>query len=206
MNKQESPVKRDAGEDLDKNIIRQQLLEKRSELGEAEVAELSRGIVDAVLTLEQWNRADEVLLYWPIRNEVDVRPLLKDAWEKGKKLFLPCCRRNEPGIMDFGVVRAEEDLLSGSFGIKEPCRSKCEFSDAVSPDIIIVPGVGYDRHGHRIGFGGGYYDRFLSRPQKGGFLSIGVCYSFQLLDGFPVEPWDQAVQLICTDKEMIWKN
>ncbi|ACS81760.1 5-formyltetrahydrofolate cyclo-ligase [Desulfovibrio salexigens] len=192
--------------ELDKEIIRRQLLEKRSSLREADVDSMSSNIVDAIISLEQWEQAEEVLLYWPIRNEVDVRPLLKNAWEGNKRLFMPCCRKNEPGQMDFGVVRAEADLASGSFGIKEPCRTRCEFPDAVSPDLIIVPGVGFDRSGFRIGFGGGYYDRFLARPQKEGFLSVGVCYDFQLVEGFPVEPWDKAVQLVCTDKEKIWQK
>lgn len=191
---------------MDKNIIRQRLLKQRSGLTGWDVDSRSSDIVQAVLGLEQWQEAQEVLLYWPIRNEVDVRPLLSDAWEGGKKLFMPCCRRDEPGIMDFGVVRAEHDLLSGSFGIKEPCRQKCEFIDAVSPDVVIVPGVGFDRNGYRIGFGGGYYDRFLARPQKEGFLAVGVCYSFQLVEGFQIEPWDQSMGLVCTDKEMIWQS
>lgn len=192
--------------DLDKEIIRRQLLEKRTAMLGPDVEAMSRSIVDMVMSLDQWSTAEDVLLYWPIRNEVDVRPLLKDAWNSGKRLFMPCCRKNEPGQMDFGVVRAESDLDSGSFGIKEPCRSCCEFPDAVSPDLIIVPGVGYDRNGYRIGFGGGYYDRFLDRPQKDGFFSVGVCYDFQLVEGFPVEPWDKAVQLVCTNKELIWQK
>ncbi len=192
--------------EMDKEIIRRQLLEKRSTMRGPDVDSMSHSIVDSVMSLEEWDKAGEVLLYWPIRNEVDVRPLLEDAWNCGKKLFMPCCRKNEPGQMDFGVVRAEADLMSGSFGIKEPCRTRCEFPGAVSPDLIIVPGVGFDRNGFRIGFGGGYYDRFLARPQKEGFLSVGVCYSFQLVDGFPIEPWDKNVQLVCTDKELIWQK
>lgn len=191
---------------MDKNVLRQRLLELRSGMAGPEVDSASRDIIETVMELEQWKDATEVLLYWPVRNEVDVRPLLQDAWAEGKRLFMPCCRRDEPGHMDFGVVRAEKDLTSGSFGIKEPCRSRCEFPDAVNPDLVIVPGVGFDRDGYRIGFGGGYYDRFLARPRKEGFISVGVCYSFQIVDGFPREPWDQPVELICTDKEMIWRN
>ncbi|WP_320171650.1 5-formyltetrahydrofolate cyclo-ligase [Maridesulfovibrio sp.] len=191
---------------MDKNVIRKRLLEHRSLMSGPEVDRASGEIVGSVLELDQWRKAQEVLLYWPIRNEVDVRPLLREAWDSGKKLFMPCCRRNEPGIMDFGVVRAEKDMVGGSFGIMEPCRSRCEFPDAVNPDLIIVPGVGFDRTGYRIGFGGGYYDRFLARPQKDGFLAVGVCYSFQIVDGFPHEPWDRPVGLICTDRELIWQN
>ncbi|WP_027720697.1 5-formyltetrahydrofolate cyclo-ligase [Maridesulfovibrio zosterae] len=191
---------------MDKDVIRKRLLKTRSRMCASDVEVKSGRIVESILSLKQWINAQEVLLYWPIKNEVDVRPLLEAAWDSGKKLFMPCCRTDEPGLMDFGVVRAEHDLLGGSFGIKEPCRSRCEFPDAVSPDIVIVPGVGYDSHGYRIGFGGGYYDRFLARPQKDFFLSVGVCYSFQLVEGFPVEPWDQAVSLVCTEKELIWQN
>ncbi|OEU68583.1 MAG: 5-formyltetrahydrofolate cyclo-ligase [Desulfovibrio sp. S3730MH75] len=189
--------------DMGKSEIRQGLLNRRGELSAADVKDMSGAIVSCVQSLAKWQDAQEVLLYWPIKNEVDVRPLLRDAWDQGKKLFMPCCRRDEPGIMDFGVVRAEEDLLHGSFGIKEPCRSRCEFPDAVWPDIIIIPGVGFDNKGYRIGFGGGYYDRFLARPQKAGFLAVGVCYSFQIIDEIIAEDWDKPVHSICTDKEII---
>ncbi|WP_304084599.1 5-formyltetrahydrofolate cyclo-ligase [Maridesulfovibrio ferrireducens] len=189
---------------LDKNEIRRSLQVQRERLSKSEVESMSREIVFSVLSLAEWKKAKEVLLYWPIKNEVDVIPLFHDALESGKKIFLPCCRKNEPGIMDFGVVRAEADLLHGSFGIKEPCRSKCEFPDVVSPDIMIIPGVGFDRRGYRIGFGGGYYDRFLARPQKSVFLAVGVCYYFQIIDEIAVEAWDKPVQSICTDKDIIW--
>ncbi|SMF32863.1 5-formyltetrahydrofolate cyclo-ligase [Desulfovibrio gilichinskyi] len=190
--------------DLDKNEIRSSLLTQRGKLSKSEVESMSRKIVSSVQSHAEWKNAAEVLLYWPIKNEVDVTPLFRDALESGKKVYMPCCRRDEPGIMDFGVVRAEEDLLQGSFGIKEPCRSKCEFPDAISPDVMIIPGVGFDRKGYRIGFGGGYYDRFLAHPQKAGSLAVGVCYYFQLVDNIAVEEWDKPVQLICTDKDVIW--
>ncbi len=72
---------------MDKEIIRRQLLEKRSAMRGADVDSMSSNIVDAVLSLEQWELAEEVLLYWPIRNEVDVRPLLKNAWDGKKEAF-----------------------------------------------------------------------------------------------------------------------
>jgi 5-formyltetrahydrofolate cyclo-ligase len=106
--------------------------------------------------------------------------------------------------MDIGIVRAESDLVDGAYSIKEPDRSSCEFPQSVSPDIIIVPGVGFDRHGFRIGFGGGYYDRFLSRPEIASCLIVGVCYDFQIIESVPVENWDKPVHALCTEGETIW--
>ncbi len=189
---------------LNKNEIRSNLLARRGQLSKAEVESMSCAVVSSVKSLAEWKKAEEVLLYWPIKNEVDVTPLFRDALESGKKVFMPCCRRDDPGIMDFGVVRAEGDLLQGSFGIKEPCRDKCEFPDVISPDVMIIPGVGFDRKGYRIGFGGGYYDRFLAHPQKVGSLAMGVCYAFQVMDEIAAEEWDKPVQSICTDKDVIW--
>lgn len=189
---------------MDKEILRKQLLKQRSALEKKEVESRSLSVVDSVKKLKAWNEAEEVLLYWPVRNEVDIRPLAESLWNRGAKVLLPCCRQDCPGLMDIGVVSAESDLIDGAYSIKEPDRNKCEFPQSVSPDIVIVPGVGFDRNGFRIGFGGGYYDRFLSRPETAECLTVGVCYEFQIVESVPVESWDKPVHAICTEGEIIW--
>lgn len=189
---------------MDKDSIRKQLLKQRSLLSSDEVFRRSRGVVDSVSSLKEWSTAAEVLLYWPVRNEVNVKPLAESLWERGCRVLLPCCRRDCPGEMDIGVVRAESDLIKGAYSISEPDAQKCEFPQSVSPDIVIVPGVGFDRKGFRIGFGGGYYDRFLARPETASCLVVGVCYDFQMIESVPAEKWDKPVHVICTEGEIIW--
>ncbi len=189
---------------MDKNQIRKELLGRRAALDTAQVSRRSSSVVNSVGSLEAWRDAREALLYWPVRNEVDVRPLVKDLWERGDRVFLPCCRDDCPGEMDIGVVRAESDLIRGAYSIHEPDSQKCEFPESVSPDIVIVPGVGFDRRGFRIGFGGGYYDRFLARPEAASCLVVGVCYDFQIVESVPAEDWDKPVHVICTEGEIIW--
>ncbi|WP_027179737.1 5-formyltetrahydrofolate cyclo-ligase [Maridesulfovibrio bastinii] len=189
---------------MNKEKLRKKLLCERAGLSSQQAFDKSESVVNSVKKLKAWAEAAEVLLYWPVRNEVDVRPLARSLWERGARVLLPCCRSDSPGEMDIGIVRAESDLVDGAYSIKEPDRSSCEFPQYVSPDIIIVPGVGFDRHGFRIGFGGGYYDRFLSRPEIATCLIVGVCYDFQIIESVPVENWDKPVHALCTEGETIW--
>lgn len=72
------------------------------------------------------------------------------------------------------------------------------------PDLIIVPGVGFDMQGNRLGFGAGYYDRYLAHPSMKDTVKIGFAYSFQILPELPADPWDVRMNALCSEKELIW--
>ncbi len=187
----------------DKAALRQRLGAARRSMSPEEVRASSAAVLDRLRTLPEWAAAREVLLYWPLAGEVDVRPLLAELTGRGAVALLPRCRQGEPGCMDVARVACEADLLPLSHGIMEPDPAACPAEESPCPDLILVPGLAFDRQGRRLGFGGGYYDRFLARPGCAPSLSIGLAHDFQLVDELPAEAWDQRMGLVLTGREIL---
>lgn len=187
----------------DKKALRADLLARRAALYPGEMVKASLTVARLVREIPRWRSAAEVLAYWPTRNELDTRPLIAGLWGRGARVLLPRCRRDEPGLADVACVLGESDLVSGAFSIMEPGPG-CAVITTAAPDVILVPGVGFDRAGFRLGFGGGYYDRLLARPDMGKALKIGLAYGFQVLEALPREPWDLPVDAVCSEDGTLW--
>lgn len=154
----------------DQQALRAVVEQQRRLLTAEQVAEMSARIVAQIEQMSAFRDARTVLIYYPIHHEVDVRPLL--AKYEGQKTFLfPVTHRTSMEVRPY----AGEDMMNkGRFGIPEPQTET--YKGPI--DVIIVPGVVFDHHCHRIGRGGGYYDKFLSQHPLA--KKIGVCYDFQL--------------------------
>ena len=101
--------------------------------------------------------------------------------------------------MDFFLWNTKDPLISNKYGIPEPIRSKI-----VYPDILIVPIIGFDKHKFRLGYGGGFYDRYLNKlNKKKKFLSIGIAFSFQKIKNIPIDKHDQKLDIIITERSII---
>ena len=192
---------------MEKDRIRKAIVEQRKALSPGVVKEASLAVCERIRALSEWKNAWAVLLYWPIKNEIDTRPLLAELWERGSVALLPRCRPEQPGFMDLCSCTCEEDLIQGSFNIMEPagcCATSEETGEPFVPDLVLVPAVAFDAHGYRLGFGGGYYDRLLARPEMDDTVTLGLCYDFQRIPSFPMNAWDVPVQGICTERELKW--
>ncbi len=195
----------DAAEEKDR--LRKSLVERRLALSPKDVEKKSRAVAELIRSLSVWKNAWSVLLYWPINNEVDTRPLLEELWRRGAIALLPRCRPDQPGFMDLCACGGVEDLTVGSFGIMEPaacCATQEDTGEPFVPDLVLVPAVAFDAHGYRLGFGGGYYDRLLAKPEMDEAVTIGLCYDFQRLDGLPTNAWDEPVQGVCSESGLKW--
>lgn len=199
-----------------KQELRTFMLGHRKSFAPEALAALSILAQRQLLSQEAWKKAKSVALYKPTQNEVDTELLLDTAGIECKKVFLPRVRKGEKGLMDFAVCRGPQELVRGAYNILEPDPALCpactfapeaecpQGSDTVlpPPDIFIIPGLAFDKSGRRLGFGGGYYDRFLVNPllRERSFF-IGFAYSFQVLESLDraVEEWDQPVHALCTD-------
>lgn len=188
-----------------KGRLRAECLRRRDRLpGSVRVAR-SLLIAGWLRQSEWYGLADHVLTYISVRSEVDTRPIAEMVWRDGKRLWAPKVHRDE-GTMDFFEVKQWGDLVPGPWGIGEPAGRHPSFFASVSPEwraLLLVPGVAFDRRGYRIGYGGGYYDRFLRQaaPQ---FLSIGLAYESQLIRWVPAEPHDWPVDGVLTERG--WKK
>jgi len=189
---------------MNKSSTRTHLLTCRKALSPQQRAAKSKAIHTRITSLPVWDTARTLLLYLPVNGEVDTWALFDWAQEKGCRIVLPCCRKNEPGCMDFFTVMNKEELIPGMYNIPEPDRDQCALMEDPDPEVVILPGVGFDRQGYRLGYGGGYYDRFLARHPMPSALIVGLGFSCQIMDALPHDPWDKKVDVVVTEKEMIW--
>lgn len=178
-----------------KQNMRSLLEQKRRIMRKEEVEEQSKAILRMLTARPEWKEAKVILCYYPIHNEVNVRPLLEE-WGDRKTLLLPVAHRRS---MEVRPYAGHDKLKRGRFRIPEPQTEKY-----VGPiDLIIVPGVAFDRHMHRLGRGGGYYDRFLKgHPHT---PKIAVAYDYQLVKEVPTTLFDRKVSAIVTPTEYITK-
>ncbi len=184
--------------ELDKNLLRREILAKRSGLSQTLVFSASSEICRKILTLECFTNSETVFAYFPYGNEISTLEIISQALALGKLVALP--RVNGEEIL-FRYVTGIDDLIPGSFGILEPPDS-LPLACTDSNTLIIVPGVVFDRKLNRCGHGKGYYDKFLEGRIY--LKAIGVCYDFQLVQQLPTEPWDKPMDLIVTEKEIIF--
>ncbi len=184
---------------MPKRTLRQQMLTQRKALSGGQWQVNSRLAQQQLLGLEEFLVSACVALYSPLMNEIDTALLRERAFAGGKRVLYPLVCGDQ---MVFRQVEGEHQLAPGSFGILEPCSLGLDHT-AEAADLIVIPGVAFDLNGHRIGFGKGYYDRFLQNPDLKACL-VGFCHDFQLRDDFiPADFHDVRMDMIVTESRII---
>lgn len=180
-----------------KDRIRRERLELRSRIGAEDHSARSRHIIHQVITSDEYVSSQRVLAYVSIRNEVSTADLLLHVLDSGKSLYLPRVIRGHRELEIVKVSNLTSDLSVGTFGIPEPVATLAAADQSEIEDIGLaaIPGVAFDSMGYRLGYGAGYYDRFMSRLSAG-CLSIGVCFEEQLMAELPRDPWDIPVKRV----------
>lgn len=141
-----------------------------------------------------WQKAQSVLLFAPMPGELDIWPLLLDALRAGKQVALPRFERHTKSYAAFRIQDPDNDLEAGHFGIREP-NTQCPKLAPGPVDLILVPGVAFDRQGHRLGRGKGYYDKLLA-VMRG--TRCGVAFDQQMVNAIPVEGHDAKMDCVLT--------
>lgn len=173
-----------------KSTIRKFVLEQRRAIAREEKLRAETLIVERIRALPRYKEAKVIALYYPIRGEVD---LLSLGQEDEKYTLFP---KVEGHRLAFYPAGTPNDLVPGCFGIPEPCTGAEVLVTTI--DLIFVPGVCFDSHGHRLGYGKGYYDRLIrANPDV---FTVGVCFDGHFVDRLPVDPWDANVDCIVTEK------
>jgi len=176
-----------------KNAIRKQLRTLRNNLTTSEVENNSHHIQKNLETHPTFLKATHILLYFSHQKEVSTLELIK-KWHTKKKIYLPVLK--DDNLFEVGEYEREK-LTINHYGIAEPTH----IEKNPTLNLIIVPGLGFDKSGNRIGMGKGYYDRFLL--QKKGIERIALCHDIQILDQIPKGPYDENVDEIITEKRVI---
>lgn len=183
---------------LMKKILRKQYLALRSSKDEIELMESSKKIIDNLYKSREFLLSQTIMVYVSFRGEVETHGLIKSLLKESKRVCVPLCK-SEDCTMTAREVLNFSDLKPGAYGILEPDESM-----TIVPkneiDFIIVPGCVFSKGGHRIGYGKGYYDRFLKDcPAK----TCGLSYDFCLLDSIPYETTDVPLDMIITQTGII---
>ncbi|MDM5315904.1 5-formyltetrahydrofolate cyclo-ligase [Fictibacillus sp. b24] len=155
----------------------------------------SKAISNLLFETEEWNKAQSVGITVARKFELDTSFIIKKAWEEGKKVGVPKCYSAEKQ-MQFREMRSYDELENVYMDLFEPRMDATQLITSDQIDLIIVPGLVFDRRGYRIGYGGGYYDRYLQTYQG---LKISLAYSFQTTDTLPHEEFDIPVDHIITE-------
>ena len=177
----------------EKAALRRELLAQRDAVPQRE--EKSRAVGDGVLALPAYQKARQVLLYLSKGSEVDTWKVFARALVEGKEVYAPRCLDGE-GTMGFFQVTSPQELLQGRFGLWEPDPRRCAPWRRREGALCLVPGIAFDRQGYRLGYGKGYYDRFLA-----GFsgTAAGLCFRELALERLPRGPQDRRVDVLVTE-------
>lgn len=155
----------------------------------------------AVIQSEFFKNATIILAYASIKEEAKTTDIIEKAWSMNKQVFFPKCRKNEDGIMDFALCKNFSDLEEGQFKIQEP-KSHCPIVDNRifnhGQCLILVPALAFDETGHRLGYGKGFYDRFLTKIPLA--IRIGITFDTLIFPSVPTNSWDIAVNYLASQK------
>ena len=182
----------------EKNILRAKYKRRRADISAERKKALDDAICAELISRACFSFADTVLLYSPIGSEIDLAPVAEAALARGKRVAYPVCNTAD-STLTFRYVADPSELTAGSYSIGEPSSSAEAFGGEEN-SVCIVPALSFDRGGFRLGYGKGYYDRFL-RSFKG--TAIGAVYDELLSDSLPRGFYDLAVGVIVTERGSI---
>ena len=178
-----------------KHKIRQEikkLLEVHSDLEKSEKSDI---IKDKLFKEEMFKKAKVVMFYVSLKDEVDTLPMIDEALKAGKRVCVPVILKEEMKLIAGEIKDRKQDLEKQHFGIYQPRKDKVKEVPLKDIDLVVVPGIAFDKNNVRLGRGHGYYDRFLSGlPSRAD--TIGLCFQFQVLEHLPKHPHDIPVSKI----------
>jgi len=183
----------------EKKEIRKNILAIRNALPQEKIESMSKIICDRFTSLDRVNRCSSLMIFLSFGSEVKADYIIRWAWKHEKRVMAPLCKPGTRGL-DIFAIETFDDVEPGYFGIREPKRALLQPAGKQEIDLVVVPAVAFDRRGYRIGYGGGYYDRFLADMDA---LKIGLAFSCQIIPEAPINKYDKAVDGIVTEDEYI---
>lgn len=182
----------------DKESLRKSSLKARAALTVAERREKSRKMSSLLFSMEQIKRAVTIAFYISYKDEVETAEMIERAVRTGKRVCAPVSRACERRLDMVCIGGIDGETQEGAHGILEPIETKGRLVKADEIDVVILPALAFDRTGGRLGYGCGYYDRFL-KGIKGEAVSIGLAFEAQIVAEVPFEPHDVKADYIVTE-------
>lgn len=185
-----------------KSRLRLEFLNRRKSLTLRQIYVWSKVIQDKIIYSPEFESSPTLGIYFPINSEVMTQNIIDAAIGK-KGIGLPRIVKNEIKFFEIDQPDYTNHLTTGRYGLKEPIISK-EISESIT--LLIVPGTVFDTNGYRLGYGKGYYDRFISDYRQRGRLAfaVGLAFDFQLIDqSLPYTPFDERMNIVVTERRRI---
>lgn len=187
--------KKDIDRKQQKNELRKEIRALRKAHTDAEIHTMSLSVKEQVLKLSEYQKAEVLYAYMDCKHEVETRDIIRSAWAEGKRVAVPKVQGQE---IQFYYITSFEDLEEGSFGIQEPGEGEAaEAEDA----LLLMPGVAFDPERHRVGYGGGFYDRFLEKHR--GLAAVALAFEFQVKEEVPFEEFDIRPAKVVTEQRVL---
>ena len=185
-----------------KQSIRTEILKNREKLSEEDVQSKSSIILDRLFRTLEYQTAEEIFTFVSFGNEVDTFGIILNALMSNKKVYAP--KIIKKGLIEFYQILSLEELEVSKYGILEPTSENLgELRMDADNQLMIVPGVAFDEECNRLGYGGGYYDRYFAENIDCQVPRIAICYEIQMLQEVPIDEYDQKVDKIITEKREI---
>lgn len=181
-----------------KSELRKWIRDRKKHLTKEQIKKRSEQILGAILQLPEYKKATHIYAYVSYNEEVSTFAFLESVLRSGKTLCVP---KVYGEIMKFHIITSLEDLKPGAYGILEPCN---DLIDEKNSGFMLLPGLAFDRAGHRLGYGGGFYDKYLSEHKD--FIKVAAAYDFQVVSKVNYESQDIPVDVVVTEDEVIICN
>jgi len=188
----------------DKKILRKEILAKRKNINTVEKEEKDRKILEKFYESKYYIEAKNIFIYISYDSEINTKGIINKALMDNKKIYVP---RTEfkTRLMDAVKITSLDNLIESEYGILEPSAEKPHI-DPNGLDLIVVPGVAFDRNGGRMGYGAGFYDRYFEKISKDNMkkvIKLALAYDFQILEKIPMNEQDVPVNYIITESKFI---
>lgn len=183
---------------VEKKLIRKEIFRRRKEASQEELDIWSDAIIEKVLATDMYKNCETIYTYVAYKREVETKGLIQQAWKDGKKVAVP---RVEGSVMNFYYITSLDQLENSDMGIPEP-KPENPADDEYA--LMVMPGVAFDRTMNRIGYGGGFYDRYLEEHPN--LKRLAIAFEFQFVEGpLPTEPTDICPEMIITESCILTK-
>lgn len=186
----------------DRQNIRRAMFCLRQSLTQAQQRQAAEHVTEKALNFSLIRQAKTLALYFSVNDELDTHPLITQLWQQKKQLYLPVLHPFARGQLLFFRYDPASPLKLNRFGIPEPYLNLRHLLPLNLLDVVFIPLVGFDNEGHRLGMGGGFYDRTLQRCQQYHFTTIGLAYDCQYVERLPYTDWDVPLSVVITPSKL----
>jgi len=188
----------------DKKALRRRILDERKNINIVEKEEMDNKILDKFYESEYYRKSKKIFIYISYDSEINTKGIINKALEDNKKVYVPRTEFKNR-LMDAVEIMSLDNLVESDFGILEP-SIKEPYIDPNELDLIVVPGVAFDKQGGRMGYGAGFYDRYFKKISEDNIkkvMKVALAYEFQTLEKVPMNDHDIPVDCIITENEAI---